>query len=287
MFGQKSSPTVFHELTRKGAVFSLSRAIVQGLELARKQLAVVDPNLTVHAEALLIQFVSAWEQAPPEQKWSFGISPGAGHLLAVYHPGFTDGVTGTSWEFIGELEAAGLIVKQADPPLYAQYRIYYSLTTRGRSFALTKMRLPKAPSGPRLFIVHGRDEATKWEVKNYLQNRLQLPEPIVLHEQANRGRTIIEKFEESAADVDGAVVLLTPDDQWQVDGSNEELRRARQNVIFELGYFYGRFERRSGRVLLLYKKPLDLPSDISGIVYIDISQGVEQAGEQLRRELTD
>jgi predicted nucleotide-binding protein len=144
---------------------------------------------------------------------------------------------------------------------------------------------PAVAGGPRLFIVHGHDEATKWEVKNFLQNRLHLPEPVVLHEQANRGRTIIEKFEEHAEGVDGAVVLLTPDDHWRSEGSDDELRRARQNVIFELGYFFGRFERRSGRVLLLYKGLLDLPSDIAGIIYIDISNGVEAAGEHIRREL--
>ena len=38
-------------------------------------------------------------------------------------------------------------------------------------------------------------------------------EPIILHEQANAGRAIIEKFEDHADDVAFAVVLLTPDDE--------------------------------------------------------------------------
>ena len=33
------------------------------------------------------------------------------------------------------------------------------------------------------FIVHGRDEAAKFALKNYLQNSLGLSEPIILHEQ--------------------------------------------------------------------------------------------------------
>ncbi len=138
---------------------------------------------------------------------------------------------------------------------------------------------------PTMFIVHGHDERTKWEVKNYLQNTLHLPEPIILHEQSSLGRTIIEKFEAHANKVDGAIILLTPDDTWVKDGTNEEIRRARQNVIFELGYFCAKFGRESGRVLLLYKGKLDLPSDIGGLVYIDITHGVESAGEQIRREL--
>jgi predicted nucleotide-binding protein len=138
---------------------------------------------------------------------------------------------------------------------------------------------------PLLFIVHGHDDATKLAVKNYLQNTLRLPEPIVLHEQPGHGRTLIEKFEDDAGEAGGAVVLLTPDDHYVDKGSDEELRLARQNVIFELGFFLGTFGRRSGKVLLLYKKPLDIPSDISGISYIDISNGVEAAGESIRLEL--
>jgi predicted nucleotide-binding protein len=243
-----------------------------------------EPNLTLHAEDLLVKLVAAWDAARPDKRFSFGVSPGANRFLTLYHAGFPEGMLGTLWSLVGELEQAGMIQNAGDQPAYAEYRIYFSLTTRGRNY-VRQLSSPSTPRGPRLFIVHGHDEATKWEVKNFLQNRLHLPEPVVLHEQANRGRTIIEKFEENAAGVEGAVVLLTPDDRWQEDGSDEELHRARQNVIFELGYFYGRFGRSSGCVLLLYKGRLDLPSDISGIAYIDISQGIEAAGEQIRREL--
>jgi predicted nucleotide-binding protein len=136
------------------------------------------------------------------------------------------------------------------------------------------------------FIVHGHDEAAKLALKNYLQNRLSFAEPTILHEQPNLGRTIIEKLEDHASDVDLVFVLLTPDDKMSksVD-SNENKRRARQNVIFELGFFLGTYGRLSGRVLLLHKGPLDLPSDLSGIIYIDISNGIESAGEAIRIEI--
>ena len=141
---------------------------------------------------------------------------------------------------------------------------------------------------PRSFIVHGHDEEAKWALKNFLQNVLQFPEPIILHEQPSRGRTIIEKFEEESSEVDLVFVLLTPDDKVADPGcSNQEKRRARQNVILELGYFMGRFGRKRNRVFLLHKGLLELPSDISGIVYIDISNGIETAGEAIRREIKD
>jgi CheY-like chemotaxis protein len=139
---------------------------------------------------------------------------------------------------------------------------------------------------PRAFIVHGHDDKTKLSVKNYLQNSLHLPEPMILHEQPNQGRTIIEKFEDLANTAELVFVLLTPDDLMADAGAPEgERRRARQNVIFELGFFLGALGRRSGRVFLLYKGPLDLPSDLSGVVYMNIEHGIESIGEEIRREL--
>lgn len=136
------------------------------------------------------------------------------------------------------------------------------------------------------FIVHGHNEIVKLSLKNYLQNTLNYPEPIILHEQPNFGRTLIEKFEETSADSSIVFVLLTPDDIVVAkEGSNDERRRARQNVIFEMGYFLGALGRRSGRVILLYCGPLELPSDLSGVTYIDISNGIESAGEEIRREV--
>ncbi len=138
----------------------------------------------------------------------------------------------------------------------------------------------------RTFIVHGRDEASKWALKNYLQNTLGLPEPTILHEQPSRGRTILEKFEEEAADVDFVFVLLTPDD-ITITGNpgNDERRRARQNVIFELGYFLGRLGRKHGRVILLHKGELEIPTDIAGLTYISIDRGIEAAGVEIEREI--
>ena len=56
-------------------------------------------------------------------------------------------------------------------------------------------------------------------------------------------------------------------------------------MIFELGYFHGLMRRQSGRIILLYKGGLEIPSDLSGITYIDITHGIEAAGEEIRRNL--
>ena len=146
--------------------------------------------------------------------------------------------------------------------------------------------IAEEPRSLQSFIVHGHDNEMKLDLKNYIQNTLHLPEPIILHEQPNLGRTLIRKFEDCAAMSSIVFVILTPDDIGaNSDDPDVTKRRARQNVIFEMGYFLGHLGRESGRVLLLYKPPLELPSDISGIVYINISNGIGQAGEEIRREI--
>jgi predicted nucleotide-binding protein len=120
----------------------------------------------------------------------------------------------------------------------------------------------------RVFVVHGHDDAAKQEAARLLM-QLDL-EPIILSEQENEGRTIIEKFEHYS-DVGFAVVLLTPDDvgetarRFQEGGESSLVKRARQNVVFEMGFFYGRLGRQ--RVCALLKGDTERPSDISGIVY--------------------
>lgn len=145
------------------------------------------------------------------------------------------------------------------------------------------------PNGVRAqsFIVHGRDKKSALELKNYLQNWLGFDEPTILAEQPSRGATILEKFEAHAMATDWVFVLLTPDDTGRVAGESAHAEpRARQNVIYELGYFHGLMRRQSGRIILLYKGPLEIPSDLSGIIYIDITHGIEAAGENIRRNLT-
>lgn len=130
------------------------------------------------------------------------------------------------------------------------------------------------------FIVHGQDEISKLQLKDYLQNTLKF-KAIVLADQPNGGKTIIEKFEYYADQSNIVFVLLTPDDKF------DNTVRARQNVIFELGYFLGKLGRKSGKIILLYKGNLELPSDISGITYICIDNGIISAGEQIRKEVCD
>ena len=139
---------------------------------------------------------------------------------------------------------------------------------------------------PKMFIVHGQDNESLYELKNFLQTTLCLGSPTVLREKAGWGKTIIEKFEQETRDVDLVFVLLTPDDNT-ISPVEERVRRARQNVIFETGFFYAKLQRTSGRIFLLKKGELELPTDISGIIHIEISNGIRSAGEDIRTGLKE
>ncbi len=118
-----------------------------------------------------------------------------------------------------------------------------------------------------VFVVHGRDERWKHEVSRFLEQGG--VKPIILHEQASGGRTIIEKLEEYSK-VAYAVVLLTSDDLGgprEADTSDMRLR-ARQNVILELGYFLALVGR--DRVCALYQEGVEMPSDFAGMLYVQL-----------------
>ncbi len=119
-----------------------------------------------------------------------------------------------------------------------------------------------------VFVVHGRNNELKETIARYLA-QLDLV-PIILHEQASAGRTIIEKFEANS-DACFAVVLLTPDDVGCLapPQSLEDLhKRARQNVLFEWGFFVSALGRRN--VCALVAEGIEMPSDMDGIVYVPL-----------------
>lgn len=139
----------------------------------------------------------------------------------------------------------------------------------------------------KVFIVHGHDEKSKQELEIIL---IEMGlEPIVLHRQADSGRTLIEKFEHYS-DVGFAFILMTPDevayliaDEDKSDQDRHKERRARPNVIFEFGFFVGRLGR--GKTCCLYRGDVTLPSDLSGLIYKRFDRSIEETAWALTKEL--
>ena len=129
------------------------------------------------------------------------------------------------------------------------------------------------PFGDEVFIVHGHDDEAKETVARFVEQFG--IEATILHEKPSSGLTIIEKIEKYSDNAGFAIVLITPDDVGALkDKADDESNpRARQNVIFELGYFMGKLGRE--RVCPLFKGEVEKPSDIDGVVYVpmDSSDG--------------
>jgi predicted nucleotide-binding protein len=154
------------------------------------------------------------------------------------------------------------------------------------------LKLPTTPTktvirSNRVFIVHGHDHVAKSELELYL-TELGL-EPVVLHRQADEGKTVIEKFEKHS-DVGYAFIILTPDeiaypisDEKVADDKRRKERRPRPNVVLEFGYFIGRLGREN--VCCLYTGEVDLPSDVSGILYKEFHTHVKEIFYDIRKEL--
>jgi predicted nucleotide-binding protein len=120
----------------------------------------------------------------------------------------------------------------------------------------------------RIFIVHGQNEGMKFEIANFLI-KLGL-EPVILHEQVNKGDTIIEKFEKNS-DVKFAIVILSDDDVGNSRNNKKMNPRARQNVVLEFGYFLAKLGRDKVAVVK-NNENLEIPTDISGMIYIDYNK---------------
>lgn len=163
----------------------------------------------------------------------------------------------------------------------AQKSLNEDLVDLSSSEEMEAMSSPESPKSQsnRVFVVHGHDEGARESVARFLE-KLGL-EAIILHEQANRGRTVIEKIE-GYRDVGFAVVLLTPDDQGCVKGGQLE-PRARQNVLLELGYFIGHLGRH--KVCALKRGQVDIPSDFAGVVWTSMND--DSWKQALSRELAD
>lgn len=131
-------------------------------------------------------------------------------------------------------------------------------------------RTAVAESGT-IFVVHGHSEAAKYQVVRVLDKATDR-DAVILHEQANKGATVLEKFEHHAATAAYAVILLTADDVGGVaaHAATEQVLapRGRQNVIFEMGFFFGMLGRK--RVAVLYEPGVELPADLGGLVYIEL-----------------
>lgn len=274
---------IFGEINN--AVLDLQNSQLQTCERPMKKLAQLlrHPDLESYNEELtkdvdLDAFIAESEKTggsmvgsaqlawPDDPKKTMGLTLLLIEMLAN-NPGYATNF-GHHFFYSGKKVIAGIhsLTGQLIIPFVRDYKNY--VQSKGSAEAVLR-----PPFSRKVFIVHGHDDGARETVARFLE-RIGL-EAIILHEQANQGRTIIEKVVANS-DVGFAVVLLTPDDEGCAKGGNPE-PRARQNVLLELGYFIGRLGR--DKVCALKRGSLEIPSDFAGIVWetMDSNGGWKQA----------
>jgi predicted nucleotide-binding protein len=134
-----------------------------------------------------------------------------------------------------------------------------------------------------VFIVHGRSHKDRDDLAEIVRELG--CQPKVLADEPRNGGTIIEEFEELANTCVFAFVILTPDDVSADAMGDEDKHRARQNVIFEMGWFFARLGR--SRTRLLYRDSIELPSDVTGVLYLKYKELVSEKKSAIRRSLVE
>lgn len=144
-----------------------------------------------------------------------------------------------------------------------------------------------------VFLVHGHDYIFLEEVKNTLAGWG--IESIILKDEENVIQSIPQnlfaKFHQHSARAKFAIVLMTPDDvgsairEYEATFQGDQVRdkalqyRSRQNVILEMGFFYGRLG--SERVLIIQKHTrgyfprFERPSDLDGILFDEVDDNIK------------
>lgn len=163
------------------------------------------------------------------------------------------------------------VSKQAEAAVKAQRRkgrASTSIVEKSRG-PVALLRVIRKKFVPRIFLVHGLDKKAKLAVMDFLEKGEF--SVVVLQNLPGGTKSIIEKFEQYT-DVHCAVVLMTPDDLGCKRSEPKNLRpRARQNVVFELGYLMAKLGRN--RIVVLHKHKrgeIEFPSDYHGIQWLEM-----------------
>jgi predicted nucleotide-binding protein len=241
------------------------------------------PFDVANAPAIIYDLTSAAGTVPAREALSSA-------LKAVEDEAFPSSSPVTAAFDVGRLEylRQSLEARPAD----VNGAILNAIQTLDHRLASIEQMLPSTPREPakgpefsrRIFVVHGHDTGLKNELARFLE-KLDF-EPVILHEQPDRGKTIFGKLDSEMRDVGFAIVILTPDDVGALVTERETLReRARQNVVFEHGLFAGYLSPH--RVCAIQRGHVELPSDLHGLVYktIPLDGGVASIALELANEL--
>ena len=115
-----------------------------------------------------------------------------------------------------------------------------------------------------IFIIHGHTPELS-KVDKFIRKELNF-DTMILQKDYKPGEIIDSKLKDRLKQVDCAVVIMSPDDH-----TTSGMFRARQNVIYELGYC--RRYLKKWQIIILKEESVEMHSDLQGLVYIGYKQG--------------
>lgn len=225
------------------AAAGLDPEAIQGTKEARvrRALQTVDPS---HARQLvtdLVELLADDNSFSAESDTQAGVIARLRAALSTHGGQLAHGgaLMWSGSNFVPDSSPSSAPTVRAEPPLSNHAEV------RGRV-----ERVGAMASAPTIFLVHGHEESTRNAVEIHLRRWIGGADIVVLDRKASAGNTLVEKFEKHADTASFAIVLATPDDEGRVkDGSGALQPRARQNVVFEMGYFFAKLGR--GKVVIM------------------------------------
>ncbi len=135
-----------------------------------------------------------------------------------------------------------------------------------------------------ILIIHGHDRLALLELKNMIHTRLPHVVPRVMAMDVEGSLSLPEKFDKVTENVLGAIALMTPDDLGGTAldvKANIQSPRARQNVVIEIGWAWGKLGR--SKCLILNRGQIEIPSDLSGAELHTFKETPEECTEIIRQ----
>ena len=136
----------------------------------------------------------------------------------------------------------------------------------------------------KIFVVHGHDTGAL-ELLGLVLRRLG-PDPYILQNNDGESKTLVEALEQKIyKEAAFGIVLLTPDhfDYPKSKTDKDRQPRARQNVILEIGVVLASLGQ--DHMVLLKKGALEIPTDVSGIIYLEFNEHVKEVAVQLATQM--
>lgn len=122
-----------------------------------------------------------------------------------------------------------------------------------------------------ILVIHGHDRMALLELQTLLFQRFPYIIPRVMVAEQIGTLGMAEKFERVSGDLVGAIALMTPDDKaFALRNPEAAAARARQNVVMEIGWVWGKLGRH--KCLLMKRGDVEVPSDLAGVDVLTFNQ---------------